>query len=152
MKIYKYKFRVTLEIVVYLYTILLLFIRTKEIHIQGLKMYMQLLMDNPVQMPFLIALICVVLILPMRVTCTLVGEDYLIVLAICFMSFNFFSFLRFVKHFLKPVSIYLYYWFDKKKSFQSGRHICLDILSHHKAWHVEILRHLWHILYTVFTG
>ncbi len=80
----------------YLYTILLLFIRTKEIHIQGLKMYMQLLMDNPVQMPFLIALICVVLILPMRVTCTLAVEDYLIVLAICFMSFNFFSFLRYL--------------------------------------------------------
>ena len=69
-------------------------LKANELYIQGFKVFVNSLKSNFVQMLFLIALVCVLLILPMRLTCNVKVEDYLVVIAICAMSFNFFTFLR----------------------------------------------------------
>ena len=88
------KVRTIIEIIILLYTCLLLVLKANELYIQGFKVFVNSLKSNFVQTLFLISLVCILLILPIRLTCNVKVEDYLVVVAICAMSFNFFTFLR----------------------------------------------------------
>lgn len=80
-------FRIFLEIVVILFTVLYLVIFATELLAQKLLISFKTLLANPSKLMFIIALLANLLIIPMRYTCNYHIEDMLIVISIVIMPF-----------------------------------------------------------------
>ena len=78
--------RIVFEIIVSVYSVLYIIIFCMELYTQGYSLYGKTLIFNPSKVLFIFSLILTLLQIPMRLTCTFVGEDYLIVMAIIMKS------------------------------------------------------------------
>ena len=86
--------RSTFEIVLLLYTIMFLLIKLVQMFNQKLNIYIDMLIENTTKFIFLLSLICILLMVPMRISCIPEGEDYLMVISIILMSMYFLYFAR----------------------------------------------------------
>ena len=87
------KARTVLEVIVLLYACGLILLHFNEIYVQRLQ-FIENLLSNPTRILYLLALIFIILIVPLRVTCNTYGEDILVVLIIIFISVNTMYFAR----------------------------------------------------------
>lgn len=86
--------RITIEIILVIYTLLFVAFKLNELRIQKLKLYLWILANDLPKVFFIIGLVCELLVIPMRLLCLTEAEDYLSAVSILFMSFNFFYFFR----------------------------------------------------------
>lgn len=86
--------RVVVEIFIVVLTVFLLAIKITQILNQKLYVYVTMMMENSSKFIFILALICVLLMVPMRISCMPEGEDILLVISIIFMSCYFLYFGR----------------------------------------------------------
>lgn len=89
-----------LEIIVILLTIFYLAIFVTEALAQKLIYYLKNLLLNPAKLMFIVALLCNLLIIPMRYTCNYHMEDILIVMSIVIIPFYILYLGRLVESFL----------------------------------------------------
>ncbi len=78
--------RLVFELVIYLYSIIYLTMFVIELHNQRLFLFMQTLFFNPAKIFLIFSLLSTLLILPMRLSCNVYGEDILVSLTILFKS------------------------------------------------------------------
>ena len=78
--------RTVFEIMLELYSFAYVIKSVYELYTQGFKLYSQTLLFNPTKILFLISLVCTLLIIPMRFTCSHKAEDVLNVLAVVLMG------------------------------------------------------------------
>lgn len=78
--------RLVFELVIYLYSIIYLTMFVIELHNQRLFLFMQTLFFNPAKIFLIFSLVSTLLILPMRLSCNVYGEDILVSLTILFKS------------------------------------------------------------------
>ena len=83
-----------MEIITVLYSVCFLITKINEMMIQKIVVYFETILQKLSKAFFIISLICVLLIVPMRLTCNTYGEDILCVLAIISMSIYFIYFAR----------------------------------------------------------
>lgn len=76
-----------MEIFMYIYSAVYLVIFGYELYIQKVALYSKSLLLNPSKVLFIISVILTLLIIPLRVSCSVDGEDYLMIISIIFKSF-----------------------------------------------------------------
>lgn len=89
------KLRTIFEIIVVLYTVVLVLISLNELYIQKWRLFLKALLDNPSRIAFLFALACILIIIPLRVSCNTYGEDILVAMTSIFLGFSSIYFARF---------------------------------------------------------
>ncbi|CAF0937774.1 unnamed protein product, partial [Brachionus calyciflorus] len=96
--------RVVVELIMILYSISYLIIMGSELYIQKITSYIQTLLFNPSKIFFIMSLICNLLLIPMRFSCTTEGEDILLVLSIIFRSI----FILYLGRGFKTISTFIF--------------------------------------------
>ena len=72
-----------------------------ESYVQGISLYLKTLLFNPTKLIFNCSHIATILMIPMRYSCNIVGEDYLMVISIIFKSAYILYLGRLEKNFKK---------------------------------------------------
>ncbi len=121
-----------LEIIQMVYSFIYLLLFSTELYIQRFQLYSKTLLFNPSKVLFILSLVLTLLMIPMRLTCTYTGEDYLIVLTIILKptyilylgrGFRFITTFVFIIHqviktnFLRFLIIILIFMFGFSQSF-----------------------------------
>jgi hypothetical protein len=89
--------RTTFELIFWIYALFFLIAKLAELYRTNWKFYLLLLLKHTTKMLFILSLVCVLLLLPMRLSCSIDAEEILTVLGIVLMSTYFLYFGRFIK-------------------------------------------------------
>jgi len=97
-------FRTFMEILCLIYTVLYVLFFVREVVAVGFKNFLKLMAANPSRIFMLITLICVLLCLPMRLSCQIVAEDYFVTLAITFLP----TYILYLGRGIKRITVFAY--------------------------------------------
>lgn len=135
-----------MEIIVLLYACGLILMHLHEIYVQR-GQYIHTLLSNPTRILFFAALLLILIIVPLRVTCNTQGEDILVVLIIIFISMNWLYFARQV--FLKPLKPLNYKLnFEKKTKNRGFKFITTFVYKFHMILRNNVTR--FFLIYSIF--
>ena len=95
-----------------LFTVFYLGIFAVDFYVQRWRLFLETLLANPTRIIFLLALLCIILVVPFRYTCNVHGEDILVSLALIMLSVYAMYFgrgFRFVCTFVYNIHLILHY-------------------------------------------